>query len=153
MNLFNELKSFGAWAEKELGKLSTEAPKIEQTADTILQYAGGAASVIAGLEGGPAASALVSKAVSGIQVGVVALNGLITDFGANPTTVSIATSLATNASALLNAAQIKNPDSVNAANAIITNLTSLATALTTSTGLPPVPGPAPSLITAAIAAK
>ena len=153
MNLFNELKSFGAWAEKELGKLSTEAPKIEQTADTILQYVGGAASVIAGLEGGPAASTLVNKAVSVIQTGVVALNGLITDFGANPTTVSIATSLATNASALLNAAQIKNAQSVNAANGIITNLTSLATALNTSSGAAPITGATPSLITAVIAAK
>jgi hypothetical protein len=146
MSLFTALKSFGAWAEKELGKLSTEAPKIEQTADTVLQYAGGAASIIAGLEGGPAASALVSKAVGTIQTGVVALNGLITDFGANPTTVSIATSLATNASALLSAAQIKNPNSVTAANSIITNLSSLAVALNTASGAPPISGPSPATL-------
>ena len=101
--------------------------------DTILKYVGGAATIIAGLEGGPAASALVSGAVSEIQTGVVALNGLITDFGATPTAASMAASLAANAQSLLAAAQVKNPASVTAATAIVTNLTNLATALTTAT--------------------
>jgi hypothetical protein len=132
MSLFTELKTFANWAETELKKLVAAEPKIEQTADTVLQYVGGAAGIIAGIEGGPAASALVTKAVSTIQTGVVALNGLITDFGANPTTASVASSLAANASALLSAAKITNPNSVKAATAIVTNLTSLATALTTA---------------------
>ena len=142
MSLLTVLHSFGAWAEKELGKLSTEAPKIEQIADTTLQYVGGAASIIAGLEGGPAASALVNAAVKEITVGIIALNGLITDFGANPTTASIATSLAANASSLLAAAQVKNPARVTAAKAIVTNLTSLATALSSESAVnfPPVVG-------------
>ena len=137
MSFFTELHTFGEWAEKELGKLFQEAPKIESIADTILQYAGGAASIIAGLEGGPAASAAVNSAISAIKTGTVALNGLITDFGATPTTASIASSLATNASSLLAAAQVKNPASVKAATAIVTNLTSLATALTTATTTTP----------------
>ena len=136
MSFLTELHTFGAWAEKELGKLFVDAPKIEAVADTVLQYAGGAASVIAGLEGGPAASAAVTSAVSLIKTGTVALNGLITDFGANPTTASIASSLAANAGSLLSAAQVKNPASVKAATAIVTNLTSLATALSTASTTP-----------------
>ena len=142
MSFITVSHSFGAWAEKELEKLSTEVPKIEQIADTILQYVGGIASVIAGLEGGPAASALVNTAVKEIGTGVVALSGLIKDSGANPTTASIAASLAANASSLLAAAQVKNPTSVTAAKAIVTNLTSLAGALSSESrvNFPPVVG-------------
>jgi hypothetical protein len=140
MSFFSSIESaahtFAAWAEKELGKLSTEAPTIEAIADTTLQYVGGAASVIAGLEGGPAASAGVVSATTAIKSGVTALSGLIADFGATPTAASIATSLATNASALISAAQIKNPASVTAANAIVSNLTTLATVLTTASPAP-----------------
>jgi hypothetical protein len=132
MSFLTELHTFGSWAEKELGKLFTEAPKIEEVTDTVLQYVGGAASIIASLEGGPTASTLVTKAVSTIQTGVTALNGLVSDFGANPTVASIANSLATNASSLLAAAQVKNPASITAANSIVTNLTNLAKALTTA---------------------
>ena len=133
MSFITELHTFGEWAEKELAGLAKAEPKINQVADTILKYVGGAATIIAGLEGGPAASALVSGAVSEIQTGVVALNGLITDFGATPTAASMAASLAANAQSLLAAAQVKNPASVTAATAIVTNLTNLATALTTAT--------------------
>ena len=136
MSFFTELKTFGHWAEIELGKLSTEAPKIEAVADTALQYTGGAASIIAGLEGGPAASAAVNSFVKLVTTGSVALNGLITDFGANPTTSSIASSLATNASALLSAAEVKNPASMAAGTKIITNLTNLATALSAASTAP-----------------
>jgi O6-methylguanine-DNA--protein-cysteine methyltransferase len=124
-----DLHTFAAWAEKELGHLSTEAPAIEKVTDTVLQYVGGAASVLAGVEGGPAASKAVTSAVSAIQTGVTALSGLVTDFGATPSVASVATALATNASALLAAAKVTNPTSVKAANAIVTNLTSLAGAL------------------------
>lgn len=129
MSLFTELHTFAAWAEKELGKLEKDAPAIEKTSDSILQYVGGAATILAGIEGGPAASAEVKSVVSGIQTGVVALGGLITDFGASPTAATIASSLAANAGSLLTASHITNPTSVAAANGIITNLTSLATAL------------------------
>ena len=130
MSFFTELHTFGAWCEKELGKLSGEAPAIEKIADSVLTYAGGAATIIAGLEGGPAASAAVTSAVAAIHTGTVALNGLITDFGATPTAASIATSIASNASSLISAAEIKNPASIVAANGIVTNLTNLATGLT-----------------------
>jgi hypothetical protein len=136
MSLITELHTFASWSEKELGKLFGEAPTIEKIADTTLQYVGGAASIIAGLEGGPAASATVTAITSGIQTGVTALSGLIADYGATPTAASLASSLATNASSLISAAQIKNPKSVAAATAIVTNLTTLATALTTASPAP-----------------
>jgi hypothetical protein len=137
MRFMTELSTFGHWAEGDLAKLVRADPSIEKVADTTLQYVGGAASIIAGLEGGPAASTAVTKFVSLIQNGVTALNGLITDFGATPTAASIASSLATTASELLAAAQVKNPTSVTAGTAIITNLTSLATALTTASASTP----------------
>ena len=132
MSLITELHTFAGWAEKELGKLFNEAPTIEKIADTTLQYVGGAASVIAGLEGGPAASDAVKSVTTALTTGVTALSGLIADYGATPTAASIATSLASNASSLISAAQIKNSTSVAAAKAIVTNLTTLATALTTA---------------------
>jgi len=125
-----EVKTFAAWAEKELGKLSTEAPTIATTVDTIVQYVGGAVSVLAGIEGGPAASVAVTAVVNTVKSGVTALSGLVTDFGATPTAASIASSLATNASELLAAAKVTNPKSVSAATAIVSNLNALATALT-----------------------
>ena len=127
-----DLHTFAAWSEKELGKLSTEAPAIEKVADTILQYVGGAASVIAGVEGGASASAAVTSAVNEIQSGVTAVSGLVADFGATPTVASMASSLATNSASLLAAAKVTNATSVKAATAIITNLNSLAGALTTA---------------------
>lgn len=142
MRFFSELKGFAAWAEKELGKLSTEAPAIAKTTDAILTYVGGAASIIAGIEGGPAASAAVRAATSAIHTGVTALSGLVTDFGATPTAVSISASLATNASALLAAAKVTNPTSVAAATAIVANLNSLTSALTAASTPAPTPTPA-----------
>lgn len=136
MSIISELKTFASWAEAELAKLIGAAPKIEQIADTTLAYVGGAASIIAGLEGGPAASAAVTKFTGLVQTGVTALSGLVADFGATPTAASIASSLAANATSLLAAAQVKNPASVKAGAAIITNLTSLATALTTASAPP-----------------
>jgi O6-methylguanine-DNA--protein-cysteine methyltransferase len=134
MNFFTKIEgdihTFAAWAEKELGKLSTEAPAIEKITDTILQYVGGAASVIAGIECGPAASKEVTSAVTAIQTGVTAVSGLVADFGATPTAATVTSALAANASALLAAAKITNPTSVKAANAIVTNLDALAGALT-----------------------
>ena len=132
-----DLHTFAAWAEKELGHLSTEAPAIEKVTDTVLQYVGGAASVIAGVEGGPAASAAVTSAVSAIQTGVTALSGLVTDFGATPTAVSIASALATNANALLTAAKVTNPKSVYAGQKIVANLNSLAGALAAAASAAP----------------
>ena len=136
MSFLTELHTFGAWAEAELAKLVGEAPKIEQVTDTVLAYVGGAASIIAGLESGPAASAAVTKFTGLVQSGVTALSGLVADFGATPTAASIANSLATNAATLLAAAQVKNPASVKAGTAIITNLNNLATALTTASASP-----------------
>lgn len=127
--LENDVHTFAAWAEKELGKMSSEAPAITKIVDTIMQYVGGAASILAGLEGGAAASAAVTSAAGAIQAGVTAVSGLVTDFGATPTVASIATSLVTNSSALLAAAKVTNPASVKAANAIVANLTTLATSL------------------------
>lgn len=126
----SDAKTFAAWAEKELGKLSTEAPAITKVVDTIVTYVGGVASILAGLEGGTAASAAVSSAVSSVQSGITAISGLVADFGATPTVAAIASSLATNTAALLAAAKVTNPASVTAATAIVTNLTTLATSLT-----------------------
>ncbi len=128
--------TFAAWAEGELGKLSTEAPAITKVVDTIVQYIGGTASILAGVEGGPAASTAVTSAVSAIQTGLTALSGLVADFGATPTAASMAASLATNANVLLTAAKVTNQTSVKAATGIISNLNTLATALSSAAAKP-----------------
>jgi hypothetical protein len=128
--------TFAAWAEKELGKMSTEAPKIEAIVDTVVKYVGPVASILAGAEGGPAASAAVTAAVSEVQSGITAVSGLVADFGATPTVASVASSLAANATALLKVANVTNPTSVKASSAIITNLNSLASALTNAAAAP-----------------
>jgi hypothetical protein len=142
MSFFSKIDSaahtFASWAEKELGILHQDAPAIVSVADSILKYVGGAAAIIAGLEGGPAAAEILTV-TSRIQTGATALNGLINDYGANPTVASMASSLATNAGALISAAQIKNPVSVAAATNIVNNLTTLATALTTAAAPTPPP--------------
>ena len=140
MSIFTKFENaehtFSAWAEKELGKLSTEVPTIEKVVDPILQYVGGASAVLAGLEGGPAASAAVTKVVSTVQTGVTALGGLVQDFGATPTAASIASSLAANTSSLLAAAKVTNAQSVATGTAIVTNLNLLAQALTAAVPAP-----------------
>ncbi len=135
-SIANAEHTFAAWAEKELGKLSAEAPALTKTVDTIVQYVGGVASILAGIEGGPAASAAVTSAVSAVQTGVTAISGLVADFGATPTAASIAGSLAANATELLAAAKVTNPKSVSAATAIVTNLNALTAALTTASAMP-----------------
>lgn len=127
--LEGDAKSFAGWAEKELAKLVKAEPEIATVVDSIVTYVGGAAAIFAGFEGGPAASAEVKALTSEVQTGITALSGLVTDFGATPTAASIASSLSTNAAALLAAAKVTNPNSVAAGTAIITNLTALATAL------------------------
>ena len=125
-----ELHSFAVYAEKELGKFSTEVPTIEKVVDPILQYVGGAASILAFSEGGPLASAEVTKLVNTVQTGVTALGGLVQDFGATPTAASMASALAANAASLLAAAHVTNTQSVATGTAIVTNLSLLSQAMT-----------------------
>jgi hypothetical protein len=128
-NLVSKEHTFVAWAEKELGILSVEAPTLAKEVDTIVAYVGGIAGVLAGIEGGPAAAAAVTSAVDAVHVGITALSGLVTDFGATPTAATMAASLVTNASALLAAAKVTNAGSVDAATKIINNLGALASKL------------------------
>jgi hypothetical protein len=140
MSIFTKFEnaehSFAAWAEKELGKLSTEVPSIEKVIDPILQYVGGASAILAGIEGGPAASAAITKLVSTVQTGVTAVGGLVQDFGATPTVASIASALAANTSSLLAAAKVTNPTSVATATSIVTNLNLAAQALSAAAPAP-----------------
>ena len=139
MSLISALHTFASWAEGELAKLVKDEPKIEHVADTVLTYVGGAASIIAGIEGGTAASTAVSGVLTGIRTGVTALSGLITDFGPTPTAATLAASIAANANSLLTAGHVTNPVSLKAANGIITNLNALAQALTTKPDGPQEP--------------
>lgn len=136
MNIFSKIAgaehTFAAWVEKELGKLSTEAPTIEKIADTVLTYAGGAIQAIITAEGGAAAGAIVGKVLSAAHSDLLAASGLIYDFGANPTAASMIGSVQTNLSGLLAAGGIKSAPAVTAANKVVTELDTLVTALAPS---------------------
>ena len=129
MSLFSTLHTFGAWAEKELTLLTGKAPAIEQTAASILKYAGPALQTVVSLEAGAPAGAVVGKVVSDAQAGLVAASGLIYDFGASPTTASVVGSIQSNLSALLSAGHVTNSTSVATVTKVASELGSLVTAL------------------------
>jgi hypothetical protein len=134
MNIFEKMDSalhtFGAWAEKELGALHNAAPALEQTAATILKYAGAALQTVVTAEAGGAAGALVGKVVADVQAGLTAAAGFIYDYGATPTAASLTGSVVSNLSGLLAAGKVTNATSVATITSVVTNLNNLTTALT-----------------------
>lgn len=125
----NAEHTFAAWAEKQLAKLSTEAPKIEQVADTVLTYAGPALQTIVTLEAGAPAGAIVAKVVQQAQADLTAASGLIYDFGATPSAGSVIASVQSNLSTLLAAGHITDAGSVATANKIVNELGALVAAI------------------------
>lgn len=140
MSLLDKFKgyehTFTAWVTKELQKLRNAEPKIEEIADTVMQYAIPAIQIIVGAEAGQPAAALVGQIGVEAQKTLHALGGLIYDFGATPTAASIVSSVQSNLSGLLEAGHIKNPDNVANVNKVVNTLGALANAL-----LPAAPAP------------
>jgi len=130
MSFISTLHTFGAWAEKELTLLVGKAPAIEQTAASILKYAGPALQTVVTVEAGAPAGAIVGKVVADAQAGLIAASGLIYDFGATPSVASVISSVQTNLAALLSAGHVTNSASVATVTKVTTELGSLVTALT-----------------------
>lgn len=150
MSLFSKItgavKTFAVYAEKELAKLIGAAPKIEAVASTVLKYVGPALQILVTAEFGSPAGAIVGNVVAEAQKDLIAAGSLIYDFGATPTAASLISAVSANLGALLTVGHITNPNSVAAANKIVSNLDSLATALA------PAPAPATPAILATTSA-
>lgn len=144
MNFFQKIDSalhtFGAWAEKELTNLRNDAPALEQTAASILKYAGPALQTVVTVEAGAPAGALTGKILADAQAGLTAASGFVYDYGANPTAASITGSVVTNLNGLLAAGHITNPKSVATVTSVVTNLNNLTTAMSSV----PTPATAPA---------
>jgi hypothetical protein len=140
MSFFSKIVSaehtFAAWAEKELAKLFTEAPKLEQIASTILTYAGPALQTIVSVDLGAAAGAIVGKVVQQAQSDLVAASGLIYDFGATPSAASILNAVKDNLGALLTAGHITNATSVATVTKVTGELGALVAAFPAATAAP-----------------
>jgi hypothetical protein len=131
--------TFAAWAEKELGKLHNEAPALEQTAASILKYAGPALQTVVTAEAGAPAGEIVGKVIADAQAGLTAASGFIYDYGATPTAATITGSVVENLTSLLSAAKISNPASVATVTSVVNNLNSLTTALANNAPAPAAP--------------
>jgi len=135
--------TFASWAEKELAKLYTAAPKIEQVAGTVLTYAGPALQTIVSLEAGAPAGAIVGEVIQEAQSDLTAASGLIYDFGATPSAGSVIASVKTNLAALLAAGHVSNPTSVAGVNQVIGELDTLIAAIGKMSAPAPTPISAP----------
>jgi hypothetical protein len=122
-------KSFAAFAEKELAKAEGEMPEIDKIADAVLTYAGGALQIAVTAEGGPVAGALVGKVVATAQSDLIAVNGLVTDFGATPTAKSLLASVTTNLAPLLAAGGVKSAKATDAVTKALSEINILAAAI------------------------
>jgi hypothetical protein len=138
--LVNAEHTFAAWAEKELAALHKDAPALEQTAASVLKYAGPALQTVVTAEAGGPAGAEVGKVVADAQAGLTAAAGFVYDYGANPTAASITGSVASNLSGLLSAAKITNPSSVATVTNVVTNLNALTQAMS-GNSTPAAPAP------------
>lgn len=126
--------NFKVWLESEWTKVFNEAPKIEQTVDTVLKYAVPAISIIVGAEAGAPAGNLVAAIGAEAQKDLLAVSGLVTDFGATPTASSIVSGVQANLNGLLTAGHITNTTSVSNVTKVVNTLGALATSLA-----PPAP--------------
>lgn len=134
MSIFSKIASaehtFAAWAEKELAKLYSVAPTIEQMASTVLTYAGPALQTIVTADLGAAAGAVVGKVIQQAQSDLVAASSLIYDFGPSPSVSSILTAVKNNLAALLTAGHVTSATSVATVTKVTNELSTLATAIT-----------------------
>ena len=127
--LIKDEHTFAAYAEKELVKLFNEAPKIEEIASPILTYVGAALQIIVGAEAGAPAAAIVGSVIKQAQSDLVAVSGLIYDFGATPSASSIVSGVQSDLGSLLTAGHITNATSVSNVTKVVDSLSALAKAL------------------------
>lgn len=134
MSIFSKIASaehtFAAWAEKELAKLYTAAPKIEQVIGTVLTYAGPALQTVVTAEAGAAAGAEVGKIVAQAQSDLIAAGSLVYDFGPSPSVSGTLTAVKDNLAALLTAGHVTSATSVATVTKVANELSTLATAIT-----------------------
>ena len=128
MSFIDELNGFGGWVAKEWQKIFGGTKTIVDIADAVFAYVVPALNIILGMVN-PAEAAVVAPILAEIQKSVTVVSGLIFDFGANPTTVSMVQAIEKDLADLLAAGHIKDAALVAKIEGIVKTIGSLATAL------------------------
>ena len=128
MSFLDELKGFGGWVAKEWTKIFGGTKKLVDIADAVFSYVVPALNIILGLVA-PEEAVVLAPIFAEIQKSVTVVSGLIFDFGANPTTVSMVQAVEKDLADLLAAGHIKDDKLVAKIEGIAKTVGSLATAL------------------------
>ena len=128
MSFLSELKGFGGWVAKEWQKIFGGTKTLVQIADAVFAYVVPALNIILGMVA-PEEAVIVAPILAEIQKSVTVVSGLIFDFGANPTTVSMVQAIEKDLGDLLAAGHIKDAALIAKIQGIVQTIGTLATAL------------------------
>lgn len=128
MSFIDDLKGFGGWVAKTWNKVFGNTKTLVQIADAVFAYAVPALNIILSLVA-PEDLAIVTPIITEVQKDLTVVSGLIFDFGANPTTVSMVNAIEKDLADLLAAGHIKDTALNAKIQGIVTTIGSLATAL------------------------
>lgn len=128
MSFLSELKGFGGWVAKEWTKIFGGTKTLVQIADAVFAYVVPALNIILGMVA-PEEAVIVAPILAEIQKSVTVVSGLIFDFGANPTTVSMVQAIEKDLGDLLAAGHIKDAALIAKIQGIVQTIGTLATAL------------------------
>jgi len=131
--LIKEMKSFAAWAEKELAKVFKDAPTISQVADTVIDYVGPILETIITAEAGAPAAAVVAAVIREVQSDLVVVGGLIYDIGTAPTVATKIQAMENDMNGLLTAGHITNQKTVSLVTLVIREFGALLSAFQPAT--------------------
>ena len=137
-DISNVEHSTAAWFEKEWAVLHKELPTIVQLTDKILPYVKLLLQTVITAEFGAAAGAETAKVLTVAQSDIDVANALVYDTGATPTAASAISAVQSNLSAVLAATGVKNSQSVATVTKAVSELGTLATAITNAS---PTPAP------------
>ena len=128
MSFIDELNGFGGWVAKEWAKIFGGTKTLVQIADAVFAYVVPALNIILGMVA-PEEAVIVAPILAEVQKSVTVVSGLIFDFGANPTTVSMVQAIEKDLGDLLAAGHIKDAALVAKIEGVAKTIGSLATAL------------------------
>lgn len=132
------------WFATEYQKLYKDLPAIDALADRVCPWAKLLLQTVVTAEAGAPAGAVVAAVVQSAVTDLDVANATITDVGATPTIASTISAVQSNLSGLLSAGQVKNANSQATVTKVVSELGSLAQAVTNA--LPPA-SPATSATT------
>jgi len=124
MGFISALHTFASWFEKEWAKVVNAAPKIEKVISAGLEYAQNILQVVIEVEGEAAGPVLEEVLQS-----VIVARSTLYDSGVSVTLASAIKAIASNLSGLLEAAHIKNANSIALVTKVVNTLAGLIGAL------------------------